>query len=135
MHVGIKCEGHILKEFERKYDLKVVASGFAVSESHPFLSASPDGIIDNETIVEVIRRYISRMVKVIKQQWVGLVFINRMEVNYRLTRIMLIITKFSNRCFVLRVMHATLLFQVTLRHTLTPLDLIDLLLESSVTKA
>ena len=58
MQDGIESEGHIIKEFERKYDLKVVTSGFAVSESHPFLSASPDCIIDNETIVEVIRRYI-----------------------------------------------------------------------------
>lgn len=53
MQDGIESEGHIIKEFERKYDLKVVASGFVVSESHPFLGASPDGIIDKETIVEV----------------------------------------------------------------------------------
>lgn len=53
MKEGIEAESRIISEFEKDTGLTVHKSGFVISETHPFLGASPDGIIDNHTIVEV----------------------------------------------------------------------------------
>jgi len=53
MREGIESDSKIIEEFERETGLKVYKSGFVISESHPFLGASPDGIVDEHTIVEV----------------------------------------------------------------------------------
>ncbi|CAH3037357.1 unnamed protein product, partial [Pocillopora meandrina] len=53
MKKGIEAESRIISEFEKDTGLTVHKSGFVISETHPFLGASPDGIIDNHTIVEV----------------------------------------------------------------------------------
>ena len=53
MKEGIEAESRIISEFEKDTELTVHKSGFVISETHPFLGASPDGIIDNHTIVEV----------------------------------------------------------------------------------
>ena len=53
MKEGIEAESRIISEFQKDTGLTVRKSGFVISETHPFLGASPDGIIDNHTIVKV----------------------------------------------------------------------------------
>lgn len=45
MKQGLKDEKIIL-EYENKLDCKVSETGFVISQSHPFLGASPDGEVD-----------------------------------------------------------------------------------------
>ena len=50
----MEWEGKIIAKYECLSGNKVQKSGFAVSTSHPFLGASPDGCIhDGEGIIEV----------------------------------------------------------------------------------
>lgn len=53
MRDGIESESQIIHEFENETGNKVNKSGFVISDSHPFLGASPDGIIDDSNIIEV----------------------------------------------------------------------------------
>lgn len=53
MKDGIDWEPKIIQRFMEITNHKVRKSGFIVSESHPFLGASPDGITEDEELVEV----------------------------------------------------------------------------------
>lgn len=53
MKEGIELEPEILKKFEEKTGYQVTKSGFLISETHPFLGASPDGLIGEDHTVEV----------------------------------------------------------------------------------
>jgi len=53
MKAGIEWEPKIIKRFMENTGYKVRSSGFIVSESHPFLGASPDGITERDELVEV----------------------------------------------------------------------------------
>lgn len=50
---GIRYESVAIEEFERQCASVVEKSGLWVLAEHPMIAASPDGIIDEETIVEV----------------------------------------------------------------------------------
>lgn len=58
--VAIKC-------FEEKCDLKTKKCGTFVSKSHPFLAASPDAIIDDNSIAEVKCPYTSKNEKITEE--------------------------------------------------------------------
>ena len=53
MKDGIESESSIIQTFERETGNKVLKSGFFISDTHPFLGASPDGLVDEDKIVEV----------------------------------------------------------------------------------
>lgn len=53
MKEGIDWEAKILKRFEKETGHQVRKSGFLISVSHPFLGASPDGITEENHLVEV----------------------------------------------------------------------------------
>lgn len=53
MKEGIEMEPKIIEEFEKESGKVVTKCGFFVSESHPFLGASPDGITDSGELIEV----------------------------------------------------------------------------------
>lgn len=53
MKEGIEWEPKILKQFEKETGHEVRKSGFLISESHPFLGASPDGITEENHLVEI----------------------------------------------------------------------------------
>jgi hypothetical protein len=53
MKEGIEWEPKILNRFENETNHQVSKSGFILSESHPFLGASPDGITEENNLVEV----------------------------------------------------------------------------------
>ncbi|PFX31615.1 uncharacterized protein LOC111321917 [Stylophora pistillata] len=44
---------YAVKIFEHETGNKVLKSGFFISDTHPFLGASPDGLVDEDKIVEV----------------------------------------------------------------------------------
>ena len=46
MKQGLKDEKKIIRLYENKLDLKVSETGFVISQSYPFLGASPDGEVD-----------------------------------------------------------------------------------------
>lgn len=58
--VAIKC-------FEEKCEIKTQKCGTFVSKSHPFLAASPDAIIDDNSIAEVKCPYTSKHEKITKE--------------------------------------------------------------------
>jgi len=43
MKQGLKDEKKIIRLYENKLDCKVSETGFVISQSYPFLGASPDG--------------------------------------------------------------------------------------------
>lgn len=53
MKDGIESESSIIQTFEHETCNKVLKSGFFISDTHPFLGASPDGLVDEDKIVEV----------------------------------------------------------------------------------
>ena len=53
MKDGIESESSIIQTFEHETGNKVLKSGFFISDTHPFLGASPDGLVDEDKIVEV----------------------------------------------------------------------------------
>lgn len=53
MSHGKLYEAKALKSFEQKYNFKVKRAGFFICISKPFLGASPDGLIDLDSVVEV----------------------------------------------------------------------------------
>ena len=53
MKDGIEWEPKIIERFMADTGHHVRESGFVISESHPFLGASPDGITEEEKLVEV----------------------------------------------------------------------------------
>ena len=57
MKQGLKDEKKIILEYENKLDCKVSETGFVISQSHPFLGASPDGEVDGG-LVEMERIFI-----------------------------------------------------------------------------
>lgn len=46
MTQGLEDEASILKMYEEKLCCKAMDSGSVISQSHPFLGASPDGEVD-----------------------------------------------------------------------------------------
>ncbi|PFX15210.1 hypothetical protein AWC38_SpisGene20579 [Stylophora pistillata] len=54
MTQGLEDEASILKMYEEKLCCKAMDSGFVISQSHPFLEASPDGEVDGG-LVEIKR--------------------------------------------------------------------------------
>ncbi|KAK4887137.1 hypothetical protein RN001_003408 [Aquatica leii] len=50
---GVEHEECAIKKFLLQTNVKVESCGLFVDHQYPYLGASPDGIIDNETIVEV----------------------------------------------------------------------------------
>lgn len=50
---GLKYEKAAMHQFEVKTNEKVHSCGLFVDETHPFLAASPDGVIKNTHIIEV----------------------------------------------------------------------------------
>ena len=53
MRDGIESESNIIHAFENETGQKVHKDGFNLSETHPFLGASPDEVINDSEIVEV----------------------------------------------------------------------------------
>lgn len=53
MKEGIEWEPRIIERFMKETGHQVRKSGFVLSESHPFLGASPDGITEEDKLVEV----------------------------------------------------------------------------------
>ena len=53
MKDGILSESSIIQTFEHETGNKVLKSGFFISDTYPVLGASPDGLVDEEKIVEV----------------------------------------------------------------------------------
>ena len=53
MRDGIESESAIIQTFEHETGNTVHKSGFIISDTHPFLGASPDGLVDEDKIVEV----------------------------------------------------------------------------------
>lgn len=50
---GFEWEPRIIERFMKETGHQVRRSGFVLSESHPFLGASPDGITEEDKLVEV----------------------------------------------------------------------------------
>ena len=46
MKLGLKDEKNTIWLYENKLDCKVTETGFVISQSYPFLGASPDGEVD-----------------------------------------------------------------------------------------
>lgn len=46
-------EPYAIKKFENTYDVQITKCGLFLSESHPFLGASPDGLLNDEYTIEV----------------------------------------------------------------------------------
>lgn len=44
MRDGIESESNVIHAFENETGQKALKSGFILSETHPFLGASPDGV-------------------------------------------------------------------------------------------
>ena len=55
MQQGLKDERKILMMYEEIVGCKVSKEGFIISSTHPFLGASPDGVVIEECLVEVKR--------------------------------------------------------------------------------
>ena len=53
MRDGIKSEAEVIKEYSKQTGNTVQQCGFFVSKSHPFLGASPDGLIGRDGAIEV----------------------------------------------------------------------------------
>ena len=53
MKEGIEMEPKIIERFCKETGIVVKKCGFFISETHPFLGASPDGITDKGFLVEV----------------------------------------------------------------------------------
>ena len=53
MKEGIEWKPRIIERFMKETGHQVRKSGFVLSESHPFLGASPDGITEEDKLVEV----------------------------------------------------------------------------------
>lgn len=46
-------EPYAIQKFEETYDVRITKCGLFLSESHPFLGASPDGLLGDDYIIEV----------------------------------------------------------------------------------
>ena len=57
---GKTYESVAIEEFEKKFHAKVFKSGLFVNEHFPNYAATPDGVIDDDTIVEVKCPYSAR---------------------------------------------------------------------------
>lgn len=57
---GRQYESKAVKTFEAKHDVKVKKCGLFIRPDIPYLGASPDGVIDNETLIEVKCPYAGR---------------------------------------------------------------------------
>ena len=50
---GIESEPAIIEKYSKETNVEVHKSGLFISETHPFLAASPDGLIGDDKLVEV----------------------------------------------------------------------------------
>jgi len=50
---GIECEPFAKTEFQKLTGLKIQESGLFIYEQLPFLAASPDGLLNDNGIVEI----------------------------------------------------------------------------------
>lgn len=74
MKQGLKDEKKIIRLYENKLDCKVSETGFVISQSYPFLGASPDGglveikqiFTDGLSLKEAVYKYMQRHFS-----WVG----------------------------------------------------------------
>lgn len=57
---GLTCEKVAIERFEQENNTSTQACGMFVSKSHPYLAASPDAIMDDETLLEVKCPFSSR---------------------------------------------------------------------------
>ena len=57
---GKQYESKAIKMFEKKYELKCKKCGLFIRPDLPFLGATPDGIIDDDTLIEVKCPYTGR---------------------------------------------------------------------------
>ena len=53
MKDGIESEPAIIEKYSKETNVKVQKSGLFISKTHPFLAASPDGLIGDDKLVEV----------------------------------------------------------------------------------
>lgn len=53
-------EAVALQKYERFLSAKIDRCGLCISETHPFLAASPDGLLQNETVIEVKCPFVPR---------------------------------------------------------------------------
>ncbi|XP_052747032.1 uncharacterized protein LOC112057632 isoform X1 [Bicyclus anynana] len=57
---GILNESVALKEYVKKYDVNIEPCGLFINKERPYLGATPDGLLGNETIIEIKCPYTSR---------------------------------------------------------------------------
>ncbi|KAK4882827.1 hypothetical protein RN001_006146 [Aquatica leii] len=50
---GIDSESKAIEEFEKIYKLEVVKCGLMIDEEMPFLACSPDGLVQNDSVIEI----------------------------------------------------------------------------------
>lgn len=53
-------EPYAIKKFEDTHDVQITKCGLFLSESHPFLGASPDGLLNDDCVIEVKCPYSAR---------------------------------------------------------------------------
>ena len=61
MQQGLEDERKIIMMYEEIVGCKVSKEGFIISSTHPFLGASPDGVVIEECLVEVKRIFLATM--------------------------------------------------------------------------
>ena len=61
MQQGLEDERKILMMYEEVLGCKVNKEGFIISSTHPFLGASPDGVIPEECLVEVKKGFFQEL--------------------------------------------------------------------------
>lgn len=57
---GIICESKAIKKFEHEYGVQVMPCGLILDQTYPFIAASPDGLLGNDTVIEVKCPYAKR---------------------------------------------------------------------------
>ena len=57
---GLKFEASAIRAFEKSSEKKVTKCGLVIKPSHPFLGASPDGLVGEDCVIEVKSPYIAR---------------------------------------------------------------------------
>ena len=96
---GIEWEPRIIEIFMKETGHQVRKSGFVLSESHKFLGASPDGITEEDKLVEV-KKVVYKKEKIWLKQCADSQFIKKMGMAFQLTIITSTSTKYSSSFFV-----------------------------------
>ena len=53
MRYGLASEAKAIEKYERAFNVKVRRCGLWVNPKFPFLGCSPDGLVDDDTVVEI----------------------------------------------------------------------------------